>query len=654
MDEFTFTLGSSEEEAPDFQVGDGTENPIDLLTPGSDHHAYVLEYLLDRIKKSEDKMCKFYARWQIAERKVQAYLSLPDYEAMLKDMNNRSKPPAPAIIIFPYKYAVISTIVTYCMKVFCGNKPFFPLGASSKEAADNVKYMESMIQYHADATKMIMRIFQLLLDGELYGVAAVRCIWEIRRGKRRVMRPPTPAETMMYASNPQELPSLLKDAEERTIFAGNIISNIDPYMFFPDPNVPMAEVSEKGEYVFWREFLGKHILIRAQKEGLLKYVDTVEAFSGNQHDSKWQNFSHRSALTGGDSHAGDNLRNPSTKINNTYMVDQGSVEIIPAELGLGPEDYPVKYLFTILNKKQIVQADPLDMDHGRHPVEVSEPYTLGYGFGQPALGDYVGPIQDILSWFVDSHIYNVRSTLNNQWLFDPSKVDEASLKFPQPGKFIRLKPIAYGTDVRTVLHQFPMQDVTQNHMSDLSTFIRIGDMVTSVNDPMRGQPIQGGRRTAAEFRGSTENAFGRLSVHAQLISQMCVSRLTEQMVLNIQQLQEQEQWIRVIGQESFMKVGPQLLMGDFTYQIHDGTLPIDKVAGFDLWKEILLNMAQSPVLTQTHSLPKIFEHVCMLGGAPNITSFRLVDEATMTDMAKAGNVIPLPEAAAAAPSPGGP
>lgn len=633
-------------------------DPIDLLIPGSDHHKFVLEYLLKRIKQSEDKMSKFYARWQIAERKMQAYLTLPNYEEMLRQMNKDSKPPAPAIILFPYKYAVVSTIVTYCLRVYCSQRPFFPLGAASEEAADNVRYMEAMVQYHSDVSKMIMRIFQVLLDGEIYGMGAVRCIWVEKHGRRRVLRAPTDAEKLTFANNPQDLPKMLKDYEDRVVFQGNEVMNIDPFMFFPDPNVPLCEVSEKGEYVFWRDFVGKHLLIRAQSEGQLKYVDTVEAYSGG--DSKWYNLSHRSAITGGDPHAGERNRQPTQGQNNTYMVDQGSVEIIPAELGLGTSQVPEKWLFTILNKRQIVGAVPLDMDHGRHPVEVSEPYSLGYGFGQPALGDYIGPIQDILSWFIDSHIYNVRASLANQWLYDPSKIEEKDLKYPQPGKHIRLKPLAYGTDVRTAIHQFPVTDVTRGHISDLGTFLKIGDMVSSVNDPMRGVTPDGGRRTATETRGVLENSGSRLGTHAQLISQMCMARLAEQMVLNVQQNQDQEAWIKVIGGESFQKVGPQLLMGDFTYTVHDGTLPIDRVASFDLWKEILMGMAQSPVLTQTHSLPRIFENVCALGGAPNITTFRLVSDVQMDEMARAGNAIPLPQAGAemaarkGAPPPGGP
>ena len=68
---------------------------IDLLRPGTDHHSYVLNYLLERIKASETEMTNFYPRWQVAERKFQAYLNLPKYEQMLREMNDKSKVPGP-------------------------------------------------------------------------------------------------------------------------------------------------------------------------------------------------------------------------------------------------------------------------------------------------------------------------------------------------------------------------------------------------------------------------------------------------------------------------------------------------------------------------------------------------------------------------------
>ena len=130
------------------------------------------------------------------------------------------------------------------------------------------------------------------------------------------------------------------------------------------------------------------------------------------------------------------------------------------------EEYPVKYLFTLVNRGQIVQAEPLDYDHDKHPVSVTEPYSMGYGFGQPGIIDYMAPLQDLMSWLVNSHMDNVKTMLNNMWLVDPSRVEMQDLKQPGAGKLIRLKRAAYGSDVNSAVRQLQVGDVTSGHLRD--------------------------------------------------------------------------------------------------------------------------------------------------------------------------------------------
>jgi len=56
--------------------------------------------------------------------------------------------------------------------------------------------------------------------------------------------------------------------------------------------------------------------------------------------------------------------------------------------------------------------------------------------------------------------------------------------------------------------------------------------------------------------------------------------------------------------------------------VSDGSLPYDKTALLEVWKEIMFGVAQDPELRQEYSVSKIFEHVAELGGAKNISSFK--------------------------------
>lgn len=597
--------------------------PIERLKPGSKHHEWVLEQITRRLKASEDEMKKFHPRWKVAERKFQAYMQLPKYEQILKDMNDSGKPPTPAIIVFPYKYAVISTIVTYLARVFCGRKPIWQLGVTSPESANNVRKVETVLQYHADYTQLVARLFQYFLDGELYGVQAMRNIWVEDWANRTTWKKPSRAEQLMAGGRG----GYVAIRSRKRIYQGNEVTNIDPFMLLPDPSVPMTSCPKDGEFLFAREFLPRFKLLEAQANEELMWVDSAEPMTVGR-DTQWCDLSNRNLLSGGAAHAGQSIRSKRA-LENIYMFDQGSINIMPEDWGLhsdGDPPGPQRFLFAVINKKQIVQCEPLDNDHDEHPFCIGEPYTMGYSFGSPGLSDYLGPIQDIMSWFIDSHIFNVRAALQNMFIVDPSRVEMADLKKPGPGKLIRLKPTAIGQDVRTAITQLPVQDVTRGHIADLQVFQRIGDTISSVSDNVRGVQPTSGRKSATESRITTEAASARLSTHAMHISAQSLCRLQRQMTLNLQQYQDEELFLKVLGSDAESLIQPSGLAGNFVFPTHDGVLPLDKMANLEVWKEIFLAVQADPQLRASYSLPKIFEFISELGGAVNITSFKLVPD----------------------------
>lgn len=618
--------------------------PIDLLAEKSVHDR-ILSYLRDRIKLSEDQMQKFYSRWNWNEKRIQAYVTLPDYEQALKDMNNSGEPPKITSIILPYMFATQSTIVTYLIQALCGRKPIFQLSANDPKKTDAARTLEGLLQYNAEHERMIKKLFQFFHDGELYGVQILQTAWKQDKQKRTVIKQAQDQGSSWLSLDTK--PSWIRVREERTVFEGTELRNIDPFMFFPDPRVPMAEVNRKGEFVFWRTFEGKHVLKKEESAGRLKYIDNIPAVSTSAWAGQTQQQSQRSLVAGGESTPGD-VRTQITNGTQYYTINQGTVWIIPAELGLGTSTKVELWIFSIANNAQIIQAEPLDLDHGMHPVVVGEPYSMGYGFGQLSAADYLSGVQDSISWFVNSHIHNVRAALNNMFVVDPSMIEMQDLRNPAPGKFIRLKRTAYGRDVRQAVTQLNVQDITRGHISDMEMFLRIGDMMAAVNDNLRGLQDAGGRKSATEARTSAEAAASRLAAHAKLISAQSLVDLAEQMSLNYQQFLSTEFSISVLGETESILVTPESIVGDFTFPINDGTLPLDKVALMDVWKEVMMGAAQDPELRQTYSIPKMFAYVAELGGAKNLDAMRLSSEEVLMQQAQAGNIVPT----SALPQPG--
>lgn len=642
-------LGTDPKERwPAVAPAEAAMKPIDRLIPKSLLHTRVLGYVKDRLESSEHAMNKFYARWQCSEKRMQAYIDLPDWELQLKNMNDASKPPQIVSIVVPYSYSIIFTICTYLLHTFAGRSPMFQIGTNKQESVNAARMMELVLQYNCDHSRMVALLWQFCQDTNIYGVGVLRTAWQNQRKMRTVRRkqPRMGLNSMVIGED------LVTTRELRTVYQGNAIYSQDPFLFFPDPRVPMHQVAEKGEFCFWRDFIGKHQLKSMEADGIFKWIDaTPQQMPTPTRTADGESF--RNLITGGEtipSRWGDSYR----LSQNFYQIDQGTVEIIPAELGLGTSTRVEKWIFTIANKAQIIQCEPFGADHDKHPVAVSEPYAMGYGFGQPGMTDFINPLQDGLSWFMNSHIENVKRVMNNKLIVDPSMVEMQDLRDPD-ARLVRLKRASYGQDVKTAVYQLALQDVTAGHIGDMEMLTKIVERLSAVGDNLMGLQENGGRKSATEARQSAEAGASRLAALARIISAQALVSLTEQMTLNIQQYMEEEFYTTLTGadgQRDSIFISPEMLVGDFNFPVHDGTLPLDRVAMLDVWKEIMLGVGSDPQLRTTYDITKIFEHVAELGGVKNIESFRLqvAPDQMVAQQAQAGNVIPLPQPGA--PTPG--
>ena len=615
---------------PKLSEAEAKQSPIERLKPGSDQHAKVLSYLTDRIDMSERKMQTFYARWQVNELKYQAYINLDDFEQILKGLNDEGRPSLAIHITVPYAFATINTIVTYLLHTFAGRKPIFQIGSAKRETSRSAMMMEQVLQYNADRVRLVKLIYQFLMDTQIYGVGIFRTGWKDEKCVRTVWKDEQPQVAGLglqpQAGGPP--PKKVRSREQRLVYSGNTVDTIDPYMFLPDPRVPMQEVNRKGEFVFWKTYVGKHELQKMEAYDEIKYVYAIGEMK-NSSTALAEPMTNRGLLSKGDGIPGRNT-NQTDKTKNWHESVQGTVMIIPNELGLGSgdpmDDKPQRWIFQVINRTQIVQAELFDNDHDMHPVAVSEPYSMGYGFGHPGMADYLNPMQDLMSWFINSHVENVKAALNNMWLVDPSKVEMQDLKQPGAGKLIRIKKSAYGQDLKSMLTQFPVADVTGRHVADFQMLMSMTDAMSSITDNLRGLQDDGCRKTATEVRTAGEAAASRLAAQTRLVSAQAMTDLSEQMTLNIQQYIDDDFYINIVGKEGLdnsIKISPEMLVGDFHYPVHDGTLPLDKVALLDVWKQIYQGIAQDPTMRPNFDMMNMFRFIAELGGAKNIDSFIL-------------------------------
>jgi hypothetical protein len=104
-----------------------------------------------------------------------------------------------------------------------------------------------------------------------------------------------------------------------------------------------------------------------------------------------------------------------------------------------------------------------------------------------------------------------------------------------------------------------------------------------------------------------------------------------------------------------MNVTPDTIMGFFNFSPVDGSLPVDRTAQANLWKDMMSNLRMMPPqVAMGFDWVKIFTWVGSLAGLKNINQFKiqLVPDGSMTGQVQAGKCDTHADAAATRASAG--
>lgn len=580
--------------------------PISKLRPGSEQHAKVLAKLKALRNFGRDEMKKHYSRWNFGEQRIQAYVRCQEYDELMEYLTNSKTgmPPEPIQVIVPYSYATLHAAATFIATVLLGRKPIFPLLAARGTTVDAAGRMEQALQYNVDASRGMEQLWQLIWDSLIYGFGVTRNSWETRYGP-----------VIRWAGDQRVMSNELQ-------FAGNVINCVDPYAFYPDPRVPIHECNQKGDFIFTQISLSNTILRDMEKSGAFTWVkEGLEKNTNRTMDADDASTENRRRLKIG---MGGELLSTPKDVTGFSKVFDGTVRLVAKDWGLGDKEESELWKFAFL-ENQIIQAEPLGMVHQMHPYTATEPASFGHDFMSVSMADMIGPFQDILSWLVSSRMENVRVAINNMFVADPARVEINDIRSSAIGRVIRLKQAAIGTPINQIIQQLDVADVTGGHLADIQTMRVLADTITGVNDNMRGIQTAGGRRSATEARMSMQAGASRLQQMAVRISTQAFHPMAQQMIYNLQQFMPRDMWLEVTGDDRSVegeRVTPDMLVGNFNFQISDGSLPFDKTALVEVWKEILFGIGRDPELRQTYDMGKIFNYTAELGGARNISSFK--------------------------------
>ena len=620
------------------------------LKPGSDLHNSLRDKIWQRANESRHEISKRFPYWREIDRMLTAYIPLKDKEKAAKNKDITE----PVSIVFPYTYSILESLLTYLTMAFFQDPMFQYEGVEDDDVIGSMM-LEMVVNLHCIKNKVALAVHTSLRDSLAYGVGIAIPGW-----KKQFGRKPIKSSIITQSEFGEQVTNDVQMVES-LLFEGNNLSNIDPYMWLPDPSVASSNIQD-GEFIGWidRDNYMNILSEESQSEGGLfniKYLKDKKDYRSTLALDQ----SDRKIRSGGST----DLNRSMTNTTNPVDIIKMYVNIIPKDWELSNVETPEKWYFELASDDIIIAANRADHDHGMYPVSVASPEFDGYSITPVSRLEMLSGLQGVLDFEFNSHIANVKKAINDMLIVDPYLVNINDLKDPRPGALIRLRRPAWGRGVDKVVQQLMVQDITRANIGDASYITSMMDRTSGADQSMQGSLRQGGpeRLTSAEFKGTRGSSISRLQHISMIIGMQFMQDIGTMFAVHTQQYMSQDAYVRIVGrhEESLRKTfanpkqrGASVSLYDLSVNydviVRDGSIPGGNFS--DAWIDLFKTIGTSEELSKQFDVTRIFMYIAQQLGAKNIEDFRRninqMQPQTMPDeqvqqQAQAGNLVPIDE-----------
>ncbi len=612
-------------------------------------HTKIYEALKSRKKMWHRASEKRREKWARDLENYQAFVHESDDDKNRKAKENKLNVKEYTQLEIPYSYGLIMAFHTYLSSVFLARSPIFQYQERHGSSETSVQAIEAVMEYQTTVGGHLVPYYLWLMDATKHGTGVIGVYWE-----DEVVRVSKIIEEVS-TFGPFTLPGAKTKKVKKTIevpgYKGNRVYNIRPQDFIFDTRVSLYDF-QKGEFAGRILDMSWLDILDGEEKGVYMNIDKLKAKSndkGSNYDEDRDQDESVIQLPTRSDEDGYGLATSEMDIPQTGRLEgfELVVRLVPHKWGLGKSKSTEKWVFLSINDV-IIQARPLGELHDKFPYSVLETEIDGHALFKRSMMEIAEPLNEALSWLINTHFFNIRAALNNIFVYDPSRVRSKDFKDPEYGLCIRMRPEAYGQPIANVVKQFEVRDVTATHMQDTEIIMRMMQQTLGVNEQLMGMLQEGGRRTATEVRGSAGFSMNRLKTQAEYMSALGFAPHSQILVQSTQQHLDIEREYKLTGDlmpgiNQQVMVSPEAIAGFYDYVPIDGTMPVDKLALANLWKELMAGVANSEQLMQEYDIGKIFAYTAQLSGAKNIGRFKynVRPDAEIQAGVQAGNLIPV-------------
>lgn len=608
----------------------------------SELHSDIIKFLHSLVKISDDKLNERLKDWRMAEEMNQSYLPAADAERIQKRQKQTWMDSFTKITI-PYCYGVQMAMHTYLASVFMGRSPVYQSGGRNGQGQNQILTMDALLDYQMMAGDMAVPHYMFLMDPLTYGVGVMGLYWdEESRSVTSYQDVPKMVNGIPVLDGNQQPETELKEfVEEIEGYKGHKAFNVRPTDMLFDTRISLA-CYQQGEFIGRR--LRKHENELYSQEGRT-YFNTKEACkaatSGKDNDLMTENAA---MIETSDQQVFGKRESKMVNLKEMY------VKLIPSQWGLGQNNREEMWRFTIAENTILIEARPAGWYHGMFPYIVQPLEYDAYSLSSRGIPQLGRPFNDTMDWLINSHMFNVKKAVNNEFIFDPSVISTRDFLEATPGKRIRLLPAGYGKDIRNMVHQLPQVDYTRQNLADISIIEGLFQKVTGVTPQMMGAMSGGGRRSATEVRTQNAGGASRLKVMAEFFSATSFSQAFRLLASGSRQMYTDAMTLRIAGNQGAtdgtVQYSPNELAGEFDFVPVDGTLPVDRMAMAAMYREILGSINEMPGVAGRYDIAGIFAWTVKMAGIKNLDTFKIQpqDEQKLMQEVQRGNMVLASEA----------
>lgn len=591
--------------------------------------------LKDLLEMSRSEMAKNYDTW---DRYDQIYRGERVADAQDKKANVRGEP---AKMILPLSFGQTQTFVAFGYQLYNQRDYYYETIASGQEDEGAAKIASALLEQNLTYNKYrAVKLVQKLTDIARWGLGITKCSWVkdtvptvekvIDQSKMAPTRPDMPA--------PVE-PPMTTQVTYHTKYLGNRIVNISPYRWFPDTRLPISRWSE-GEFCADEIEESKASLKMNPNVAGLEHVGELGAESARNRRMTFMKKQTEPSATGA------SVPTAYCLLTEVQIRLNPSKTFIDKDVPLNDCDCEQVYTVWIANDDRIIRISESGYNHEEFGYDCAQLFDDQNRLVNFSLCEILNALQDTSTWFLNSHITNVRKNIFNQMIVDESAVNVDDIIARRP--IIRMKAGRAGSGVDTWIKQLTTQDMTQNHVGDIGLLNGMAKEATGINETLLGQ-FSPGRRSAKEAGNVANYAASRLIMIFGSVWESSEASMARKMLSNLRQGLDEPTLVRMYGQANVQQniqgaltlipglapqPQPQLrsvtkeqLVGNYDLSVFNGTLPSQRQATAQVLIQLLESLKDPQAIMVLGLDPQAITYeVLELLNVRNVQRFRLTPE----------------------------